>query len=82
MSAALAVRLAVLKVLTKIDFAFFDEPTTNLDSERRKNLSSCIQNIRGFKQLFVISHDDTFEENADYSIHFTKNSVNETVITS
>ncbi|MHA1563279.1 MAG: hypothetical protein ACTSPA_14275, partial [Promethearchaeota archaeon] len=69
MSAALAIRLAVLKVLTKIDFAFFDEPTTNLDTERRKNLSKCIQNIRGFKQLFVISHDDTFEENADYSIH-------------
>jgi exonuclease SbcC len=82
MSAALAVRLAVLKVLTKIDFAFFDEPTTNLDSERRKNLSKCIQNIRGFKQLFVISHDDTFEENADYSIHFSKNSYDETVITS
>ena len=82
MSAALAVRLAVLKVLTKIDFAFFDEPTTNLDSERRKNLSSCIQNIRGFKQLFIISHDDTFEENADYSIHFSKNSYDETVITS
>ncbi len=82
MSAALAVRLAVLKVLTKIDFAFFDEPTTNLDTERRKNLSKCIQNIRGFKQLFVISHDDTFEENADYSIHFSKNSLDETIITS
>ena len=80
MSAALAVRLAVLKVLTKIDFAFFDEPTTNLDSEKRKNLANCIQNIRGFKQLFVISHDDTFEENADYSIHFSKNSYDETVV--
>lgn len=82
MSAALSVRLAVLKVLTKIDFAFFDEPTTNLDSEKRKNLSSCIQNIRGFKQLFVISHDDTFEENADFSIHFSKNDYDETVVTS
>ncbi|MHA1721323.1 MAG: AAA family ATPase [Promethearchaeota archaeon] len=80
MSAALAVRLAVLKVLTKIDFAFFDEPTTNLDLEKRKNLAKCIQNVRGFKQLFVISHDDTFEENADYSIHFSKNSFDETQV--
>ena len=80
MSAALAVRLAVLKVLTKVDFAFFDEPTTNLDAEKRKNLAKCIQNIRGFKQLFVISHDDTFEESADYLIHFSKNNYDESVV--
>ncbi len=26
-----------------------DEPTSNLDSERRINLSSCILNIKGFE---------------------------------
>jgi len=72
MSAALAVRLAILKILTNADFAFFDEPTTNLDKEKRTNLARTIQNIKGFKQLFVISHDDTFEENAENVIKFTK----------
>ncbi len=72
MAAALAVRLAILKILTNVDFAFFDEPTINLDKDRRVNLAKCIQNIKGFKQLFVISHDDTFEENAENIIKFTK----------
>ena len=72
MSAALAIRLAILKILTNADFAFFDEPTTNLDKDKRTNLAKAIQNIKGFKQLFVISHDDTFEENAENIIKFTK----------
>ncbi|HYP49740.1 MAG TPA: hypothetical protein VEQ34_02275, partial [Pyrinomonadaceae bacterium] len=48
--------------------AFFDEPTTNLDRERRERLAQQIGQIRNFDQLFVISHDDTFEENVDYNI--------------
>ncbi len=72
MAAALSVRLAILKILTNVDFAFFDEPTINLDKERRTSLAKCIQNIKGFRQLFVISHDDTFEENAENMIRFTK----------
>ncbi|MCJ7647221.1 MAG: AAA family ATPase [Candidatus Lokiarchaeota archaeon] len=72
MAAALAVRLAILKILTNADFAFFDEPTTNLDKDKRNNLAKCIQNIKGFRQIFVISHDDTFEENAENIIRFTK----------
>jgi len=72
MAAALAVRLAILKILTNVDFAFFDEPTINLDKERRISLAKCIQNIKGFRQLFVISHDDTFEENAENIIKFSK----------
>ena len=31
MSAALAVRLAILKILTSSDLSFLDEPTQNLD---------------------------------------------------
>jgi len=62
MSAALAVRLALLKALSSCDFVFLDEPTQNMDEVRREKLSQEIMKIRGFKQLFVISHDDTFNE--------------------
>ncbi|MGB7485057.1 MAG: SMC family ATPase [Phormidesmis sp.] len=62
MCAALAVRLALLKVLADIDIAFFDEPTTNMDKARRQGLAEAIARIKSFKQLFVISHDDTFEQ--------------------
>lgn len=62
MCAALAVRLALLKVLADIDVAFFDEPTTNMDRPRRVGLAEAIARIKSFKQLFVISHDDTFEQ--------------------
>ncbi|MEM9482705.1 MAG: SMC family ATPase [Cyanobacteria bacterium P01_F01_bin.116] len=62
MCAALAVRLALLKVLADIDIAFFDEPTTNMDRPRRESLAEAIARLKAFKQLFVISHDDTFEK--------------------
>ena len=62
MCAALAVRLALLKVLADIDVAFFDEPTTNMDRPRRLGLAEAIARIKSFNQLFVISHDDTFEQ--------------------
>lgn len=62
MCAALAVRLALLKVLADIDIAFFDEPTTNMDRARREGLAEAISRIKSFRQLFVISHDDTFEK--------------------
>jgi exonuclease SbcC len=62
MCAALAVRLALLKILADIDIAFFDEPTTNMDRPRRDQLAEAIANIKTFRQLFVISHDDTFEK--------------------
>jgi len=72
MSAALAVRLAILKVLTEANFAFFDEPTTNLDEPTRRNLSKYVHNIKGFEQLFVISHDDSFKRHSEYVVKFTK----------
>jgi exonuclease SbcC len=66
MAAALAVRLALLKQLSDIRVAFFDEPTVNMDAERRENLARQIGQVRHFDQLFVISHDDTFEETVDH----------------
>ena len=68
MCAALAVRLALLKVLADINIAFFDEPTTNMDRPRRVKLAEAIANIKTFRQLFVISHDDTFEQVTEHVI--------------
>ncbi len=72
MSAALAVRLALLRHLSRLDIAFFDEPTQNMDGERRGNLAEQIRRVRGFDQLIVISHDDTFEQGLDSVIHLEK----------
>ena len=68
MAAALSVRLALLKQLSDVRLAFFDEPTTNMDAERRERLAEQISHItkrKTFDQLFVISHDDTFEGYVD-----------------
>jgi len=64
MAAALAVRMALLRETSAVDVAFFDEPTAHLDSERRESLAERLMALRGFSQLFVISHDDTFEQAA------------------
>ena len=68
MAAALSVRLALLKQLSDVRLAFFDEPTTNMDAARRERLAEQISHIterQTFDQLFVISHDDTFEGYVD-----------------
>ena len=62
MSAALALRLALVRELSNVGLAFFDEPTANLDDVRRETLVQQITTVKGFGQLFVISHDDTFEQ--------------------
>jgi exonuclease SbcC len=77
MAAALSIRLALLKQLSDIRLAFFDEPTVNMDAERRERLAQQIGQIRHFDQLFVISHDDTFEENVDNIIHVRRRDADE-----
>ena len=72
MSAALAVRLALLKKLSSLNIAFFDEPTQNMDELRRMNLAEQIRRVRGFDQLIVISHDDTFEQGLDSLVRLRK----------
>jgi DNA repair exonuclease SbcCD ATPase subunit len=72
MAAALAVRLALLQRMSGVKVAFFDEPTANLDTERRANLAEQIARIKGFSQLVVISHDDTFEQDTHHVIHIGK----------
>jgi exonuclease SbcC len=72
MAAALAVRLALLREVSAVDIAFFDEPTANLDDHRRDNLAEQILRFKGFSQLFVISHDDTFERDTDNVVRVVK----------
>ena len=72
MGAALALRLALLRKLSSIDIVFLDEPTAHLDPERRESLAERITQVRGFSQLFVISHDDTFERVAQRFIRVVK----------
>jgi exonuclease SbcC len=77
MVAALSVRLALLKQLSDIRVAFFDEPTVNMDSERRERLAQQIGQVRDFDQLFVISHDDTFEQTVDHVVPVAREAVEE-----
>ena len=72
MCAALALRLALLRECSAIDVAFFDEPTAHLDTDRREGLAEKIMQVKGFSQMFVISHDDTFERAAQSFIRIVK----------
>jgi exonuclease SbcC len=72
MAAALSIRLALLRELSAIDVAFFDEPTSNLDDARRDSLAEQILSVKGFSQLFVISHDDTFERATHHIVRVRK----------
>lgn len=72
MVAALAVRLALLREISAVDVAFFDEPTAHLDPERRESLAERIMQVKGLAQMFVVSHDDTFERVAQSYIRIVK----------
>ncbi len=72
MTAALAVNLAMQQELSTVGFAFFDEPTANLDEDRRSELAACLNTTRQVPQLIVISHDDTFEARVDHVIRVAK----------
>lgn|GEM_PF-1130394 len=79
MTAALAVRLSLLKQMSNAKVGFFDEPTGNLDSERRSNLAQIIPELtEGFDQLFIISHDDTFDSVTENIIQLKKDQGNGT----
>ena len=73
MSVSIAIRLAMLKQITNVDIYFMDEPTINLDYERRIMVSEVVKDISNeLNQLFVISHDDTFEAITDNTIKLKK----------
>lgn len=72
MSAALSVRLALLNEISEMRMAVFDEPTTNLDEQRRTELAEQLAAFRGLRQLLVVSHDDTFEASTENVIRVRK----------
>ncbi len=72
MAAALAVRLAILEQISGLGVAFLDEPTANLDQDKKANLVSQLNTLDTFEQLTVISHDATFDSMTDYSITIEK----------
>lgn len=81
MTAALAIRLALLKHLSGLSIGIFDEPTANLDDKRRNNLAQLIPAVtKEFRQILVISHDDTFDAITDNIIMLSKDSANGTRI--
>jgi len=62
MSAALAVRLALLLRFSSLRFACFDEPTDALDTDRRSNLAQVLPELTAqWDQVLMISHDDAFD---------------------
>lgn len=74
MSVAISIRLAMLKQMSNVDFYFMDEPTINLDTDRRMMVAEVVKDISNeLKQLYVISHDDTFETITDNTIKIIKN---------
>lgn len=73
MSIALSVRFAMMRQLSGLDVYFLDEPTINLDYQRRNNISDVVSDIsKDLTQLFVISHDDTFDDITERIIKVTK----------
>ncbi|MCE1246939.1 MAG: SMC family ATPase [Firmicutes bacterium] len=62
MTAVIALRLALLMKIGS-SIAFFDEPTSNLDEERRKKLAETFRNLKTnwYSQLFLVSHDESFQ---------------------
>lgn len=61
---ALAIRLALLKYISNSGIVFLDEPSINLDQISKENLTQSLYDF-GFNQLFLISHDDIFENKVD-----------------
>lgn len=77
MAAALAVRLAILERLASVGMAFLDEPTANLDTEKRQNLVNQLESLEGLGQLTVVSHDMTFEAMTERAVVLEKNETDE-----
>ncbi|MCL2260147.1 MAG: AAA family ATPase [Fibromonadales bacterium] len=76
-SVAISIRLALSQVFGNTGLIILDEPTNNLDRSRRQlladNLPKMVENLT---QLFVVTHDNTFENSATNVIEFKKENEN------
>lgn len=63
---AISIRGAMSEIFTDSKFSIFDEPTNNLDVERRRSLADSIGEIlKNLDQSIIVTHDDTFREMAE-----------------
>jgi exonuclease SbcC len=70
---AISLRSAMASILTKANFVIFDEPTNNLDSERKSALAESLQDLlKNLKQAIIVTHDNSFEEMAQNIINLDK----------
>ncbi len=73
MVVALAIRAALTETFSSTKFAIFDEPTVNLDEERRRSLSEYLPKLfENMEQILVVTHDETFREMAEKVINIKK----------
>jgi len=71
---ALSIRSALASEMTDCRFAIFDEPTINLDAEKREALSvSLYDMLKNLEQALVVTHDSTFREMATKVIELAHN---------
>ena len=69
-SLALRMGIAYLMGSSKIDFIVLDEPTSNLDEERRRSFVKIISDVfsKGvgpLSQIIIITHDEEIFENSE-----------------
>jgi len=90
-SIALALRLGMAHLLgaSNLNFMILDEPTTHLDSERRKSLVNVLSQLTNIKQdnspmqFIIITHDaEIFEDSSVENIYKFEPSQNGTVVSS
>lgn len=72
---ALALRLAMTRVLCPADVLLLDEPTAHLDGPHRRRLATLLATASrelGIDQLIVVTHDDSFDGIPRHRIHLDK----------
>ena len=88
-SIALALRLGMAHLLgaSNLNFMILDEPTTHLDSERRKSLVNVLSQLTDIKennssmQFIIITHDaEIFEDSSVENIYKFEPSQNGTIV--
>ncbi len=65
-SVAISIRTALANFLSKANFYILDEPTVNLDEERKNMLAENLKNmLKEIEQAFIVTHDGAFSEMAE-----------------
>ena len=71
-SVAIAIRLALSQEFGNTSLIILDEPTNNLDQNKRQLLAENLPKmVESLKQLFVVTHDDIFKNYATKVIEFS-----------